>query len=147
VRLPAAALVVAEQLPDSDPQKKVLLDYKTKFEAKHGEVSIFGGHAYDGFAGVMLGLKGFAAAIPGGTGNSMGAVAAGLLFGVLESLGADLIPVIPPPANNTRPSLTMPRTCAINPNTTNATTRPATLFPPSISSAARQRAPLTVGIF
>jgi branched-chain amino acid transport system substrate-binding protein len=48
VRLPAAALVVAEQLPDTDPQKKVLLDYKTKFEAKHGEVSTFGGHAYDG---------------------------------------------------------------------------------------------------
>ena len=48
VRLPAAALVVAEQLPDSDPQKKVLLDYKAKFEAKHGEVSTFGGHAYDG---------------------------------------------------------------------------------------------------
>ena len=48
VRLPAAALVVAEQLPDTDPQKKVLLDYKTKFEAKHGEVCTFGGHAYDG---------------------------------------------------------------------------------------------------
>lgn len=48
VRLPAAALVVADQLPDSDPQKKVLLDYKTKFEARHGEVSTFGGHAYDG---------------------------------------------------------------------------------------------------
>ena len=48
VRLPAAALVVAEQLADTDPQKKVLLDYKTRFEAKHGEVSTFGGHAYDG---------------------------------------------------------------------------------------------------
>ena len=49
VRLPAAALVVAEQLADSDPQKKVLLDYKAKFQAKHGEVSTFGGHAYDAF--------------------------------------------------------------------------------------------------
>jgi branched-chain amino acid transport system substrate-binding protein len=48
VRLPAAALVVAEQLPDTDPQKKVLIDYETRFEAKHGEVSTFGGHAYDG---------------------------------------------------------------------------------------------------
>ena len=48
VRLPGAALVVAEQLADTDPQKKVLLDYKTRFEAKHGEVSTFGGHAYDG---------------------------------------------------------------------------------------------------
>ncbi len=48
VRLPAAALLVAEQLSDSDPQKKVLLDYKTKYEAKYGPVSTFGGHAYDG---------------------------------------------------------------------------------------------------
>jgi len=48
VRLPAAALVVAEQLPESDPQKSVLMSYKTKFEEKHGSVSTFGGHAYDG---------------------------------------------------------------------------------------------------
>jgi len=48
VRLPAAALLVADQLPDSDPQKPVLLAYKKKFEAKYGPVSTFGGHAYDG---------------------------------------------------------------------------------------------------
>ncbi len=48
VRLPAAALLVAEKLPDSDPQKKVLLAYKHKYEAKYGPVSTFGGHAYDG---------------------------------------------------------------------------------------------------
>ena len=48
VRLPAAALLVADQLPDSDPQKAVLLAYKNKFEASHGAVSTFGGHAYDG---------------------------------------------------------------------------------------------------
>jgi len=47
-RLPAAALVVAEQLPDADPQKPILLDYKKRFEAKHGPVSTFGGHGYDG---------------------------------------------------------------------------------------------------
>lgn len=47
-RLPAAALVVAEQLPDTDPQKPVLLAYKKQYEAKHGPVSTFGGHAYDG---------------------------------------------------------------------------------------------------
>lgn len=49
VRLPAAALVVAEQLPDTDPQKPVLLAYKKQYEAKYGPVSTFGGHAYDGF--------------------------------------------------------------------------------------------------
>lgn len=48
IRLPAAALVVAEQLPDADPQKPILLAYKNKYEAKHGPVSTFGGHAYDG---------------------------------------------------------------------------------------------------
>jgi branched-chain amino acid transport system substrate-binding protein len=49
VRLPAAALLVAEKLPDSDPQKKVVVDYKKMYEAKTGQpVSTFGGHMYDG---------------------------------------------------------------------------------------------------
>ena len=49
VRLPAAALLIAEQLPDSDPQKKVVLAYKQTFEGKYKQdVSSFGGHAYDG---------------------------------------------------------------------------------------------------
>jgi branched-chain amino acid transport system substrate-binding protein len=49
VRLPAAALLVAEKLPDSDPQKKVVVDYKQTYEQKTGQpVSTFGGHAYDG---------------------------------------------------------------------------------------------------
>ncbi len=48
VRLPAAALLVASSLNDNDPQKKVLVDYKSRFEAKYGSVSTFGGHAYDG---------------------------------------------------------------------------------------------------
>ncbi|MBP8196969.1 MAG: branched-chain amino acid ABC transporter permease [Chromatiaceae bacterium] len=45
--------------------------------------------SYD--AGIMLGLKGFAAAILGGMGNPMGAVAGGLLLGLLESLAAGLV--------------------------------------------------------
>lgn len=47
IRLPASALIVADQLPTDDPQKKVLLDYKKKYEAEYGSVSTFGGHAYD----------------------------------------------------------------------------------------------------
>ncbi|MGE8589070.1 MAG: ABC transporter substrate-binding protein, partial [Alcaligenes sp.] len=44
--LPAGPLLVAEQLPDSNPVKKTAMDYKTKYEAKFGEGSIntFGGH-------------------------------------------------------------------------------------------------------
>jgi branched-chain amino acid transport system substrate-binding protein len=49
VRLPAAALLVAETLPDRDPQKKVVVGYKREYEAHFkSEVSTFGGHAYDG---------------------------------------------------------------------------------------------------
>jgi branched-chain amino acid transport system permease protein len=45
--------------------------------------------SYD--VGVMLGLKGFAAAILGGLGSGVGAVAGGLALGILESLGAGFI--------------------------------------------------------
>ncbi|MEW6690426.1 MAG: ABC transporter substrate-binding protein [Pseudomonadota bacterium] len=49
VRLPAAALLVADTLPDSDSQKKVVTGYKREFESRFKqEVSTFGGHAYDG---------------------------------------------------------------------------------------------------
>ena len=49
VRLPAAALLVGDKLPDSDPQKKVVVDYKQTYEASAKQpVSTFGGHAYDG---------------------------------------------------------------------------------------------------
>lgn len=47
VRFPAAALIIADQLDDSDPQKKVLQGYREKFESKQQKVSTFGGHAYD----------------------------------------------------------------------------------------------------
>jgi len=45
---PAGRLLVADELPADHPQKKVLVDYKTAYEAKFGgSVSTFGGHAYD----------------------------------------------------------------------------------------------------
>lgn len=49
VRLPAAALLVADKLPDNDPQKPVVVAYKNTYEKQTGQpVSTFGGHAYDG---------------------------------------------------------------------------------------------------
>lgn len=49
VRLPAAGLVVADQLPASDPQKPVVTAFKQDYEAAFkSEVSTFAGHAYDG---------------------------------------------------------------------------------------------------
>lgn len=49
VRLPAAALLVADVLPDGDKQKPVVTAYKKAYETRYkSEVSTFGGHAYDG---------------------------------------------------------------------------------------------------
>ena len=45
--------------------------------------------AYD--VGVMIGLKGFAAAVLGGYGHFLGAILGGLALGVVESMGAGLI--------------------------------------------------------
>lgn len=52
--LPAGPVLVAAQLPDSNPIKKVAMDYVTKYEAAHGKgsVSTFGAHAWD--AGILL---------------------------------------------------------------------------------------------
>ncbi|MDO8931010.1 MAG: ABC transporter substrate-binding protein [Rhodocyclaceae bacterium] len=52
--LPAGPVLVAAQLPDSNPIKKVALDYVGKYEAAHGKgsTSTFGAHAWD--AGLML---------------------------------------------------------------------------------------------
>ena len=49
VRLPAAALLIADKLPDGDPQKSVVVSYKNTYqENTKQDVSTFGGHAYDG---------------------------------------------------------------------------------------------------
>ncbi|HEY8554658.1 MAG TPA: ABC transporter substrate-binding protein [Burkholderiales bacterium] len=47
---PIGPIVVADQLPDSHPSKKVALEYTQKYEAKYGKGSLspFGAHMYDG---------------------------------------------------------------------------------------------------
>ncbi|MQR00561.1 ABC transporter substrate-binding protein [Glaciimonas soli] len=52
--LPTGPLVVAEQLPDSNPVKKAAMAYRAAYEKAYGvgSVSSFGGHAWD--AGLIL---------------------------------------------------------------------------------------------
>jgi len=45
--LPAGPMLVYEQLPASNPVKKSAAEYVTKYEAKYGTRSTFGGHAWD----------------------------------------------------------------------------------------------------
>ncbi len=47
VKFPAGKLLKAEDLPDSDPQKKTLVAYAKAFEAKYGPRNTFGGHGWD----------------------------------------------------------------------------------------------------
>jgi branched-chain amino acid transport system substrate-binding protein len=58
VRLPAAALLVGSILPDSNPQKPVVVSYKKDYEARYkSDVSTFGGHAYDGLMIAVEAIK------------------------------------------------------------------------------------------
>ncbi|GAB1392021.1 ABC transporter substrate-binding protein [Rhodocyclaceae bacterium] len=53
--LPAGPVLVATQLPDSNPVKKVAVDYVSRYEAAHGKGSAttFGAHSWD--AAILLG--------------------------------------------------------------------------------------------
>jgi branched-chain amino acid transport system substrate-binding protein len=56
--LPTGKILVAKTLPDSDPQKPVLLKYITDYEAKYkSAVSGFGGYAWEGLDMVALALQ------------------------------------------------------------------------------------------
>ena len=58
VRLPAAALLVADILPAGDAQKPVVTAYGKDYEKRYkSDVSTFGGHAYDGLMIVVDALK------------------------------------------------------------------------------------------
>ena len=57
VRLPAAALLVADKLAANDPQKAVTTGYRKTYNDRFKEdVSTFGGHAYDG---LMIAVEAF----------------------------------------------------------------------------------------
>jgi branched-chain amino acid transport system substrate-binding protein len=56
--LPAGQLIVADQLPDSRPQKKLLLDYTKQYQEKFGgQVSTFGGHGWDSLSLIVKAIE------------------------------------------------------------------------------------------
>jgi len=58
VRLPAAALLVADKLPAGDPQKPVVTAYRKAYHDRYNEdVSTYGGHAYNGLMLVVEAIK------------------------------------------------------------------------------------------
>jgi len=59
VILPAGKLLVVDDVPKSDPQKKVLTKYRDDYEAIYGEGSVntFGGHAYDALSMIVMALE------------------------------------------------------------------------------------------
>ena len=55
---PCGRLLIADILPDNNPQKKLLLEYKKDYESRYKEeVSTFGGHAYDALLILVEGIK------------------------------------------------------------------------------------------
>ncbi len=58
VRLPGTALLVADLLPESDPQRAVVIAYKAAYEEATGKpVSTFGGYAHDALRILVDALK------------------------------------------------------------------------------------------
>ncbi len=59
ILLPVGKIVVADQVPDNDPQKDVLIQYRDAYEKEYNEpVSTFGGHAWDAMLIVTSAIEG-----------------------------------------------------------------------------------------
>ena len=55
---PAPKLIVADQIADTDPQKKILVAYRDAYEKKFGHaVSKFGGNAHDAIRIIIAALQ------------------------------------------------------------------------------------------
>ncbi len=58
VRLPSPAMPVADLLPETDPQRDVVIGYKARYEAATGEPSsLHGGYAHDGLMLLVNAIK------------------------------------------------------------------------------------------
>jgi len=83
---------LAAQLVGIDTKKMLLLSFglSASLGALGGIlIAPIAGTAYD--VGIMLGLKGFVAATLGGLGSGVGAIAGGLLLGILEAMTAGYV--------------------------------------------------------
>jgi branched-chain amino acid transport system substrate-binding protein len=95
--LPTGKILVTSLLPDTDPQKKTLVDYTTAYDAKFKTpVSGFGGYAYDGIqilAKALAGTNGDKEKIRQGIENLKGHVGISGIFNFSATehngLGAD----------------------------------------------------------
>ncbi len=58
VTFPSGKIIVAEAIPSSDPQKRVLMQYSADFKKTYGKPAThFGGHAWDAFQLVVSALE------------------------------------------------------------------------------------------
>ncbi len=59
VKFPAGKLLIIDQVPDDDPQKEILVQYKSAYETMYGEgtINTFGGHAFDALSLVLIALE------------------------------------------------------------------------------------------
>lgn len=58
IRMPSPALLIAEKLAASDPQRAVSVEYKSEFEGRYKtDVSTFGGYAFDALRMVIDAIK------------------------------------------------------------------------------------------
>jgi branched-chain amino acid transport system substrate-binding protein len=78
--LPVGPIVVADQLPDSNPIKAVALDYIHRYEAAYGpgSATAFGAHAYDAFLMLQAAIPGALAKAKPGTAEFRAALRDGL---------------------------------------------------------------------
>jgi branched-chain amino acid transport system substrate-binding protein len=58
ILFPGSLLLVVDELPDTHPQKTILLEYKKQYESEFAEdASAFGGYAFDSLGIVLEGLR------------------------------------------------------------------------------------------
>jgi branched-chain amino acid transport system substrate-binding protein len=59
VKFPAGKLLIIDQVPEDDPQKDILVQYKNAYESMYGEgtINTFGGHAFDALSLVLIALE------------------------------------------------------------------------------------------